>query len=130
MKNSNEMCQPLCMPFVCFGFDSRYSAFPEKPYMHYFAELLLVREGRLRVLRNQEEQIVSPGEGTITGVVTSVIFKGVHYEMDILAHNYHWTAHSTKMAPEGETVGIRIDPFNIQVMNKPVREDQETLANE
>ena len=65
MKNSIEMCQPLCMPFVCFGFDSRYSAFPEKPYMHYFAELLLVREGRLRVLRNQEEQIVSPGEAVL-----------------------------------------------------------------
>ena len=75
-------------------------------------------------------ELVSPEEGTITGVVTSVIFKGVHYEMDVLAHNYHWMAHSTKMAPEGSPVGIRIDPFNIQVMHKPIREDQETLVNE
>ena len=82
------------------------------------------------IIRPEDVEIVSPEQGTITGVVTSVIFKGVHYEMDILAHNYHWTAHSTKMAPEGEAVGIRIDPFNIQVMNKPVREDQETLVNE
>ena len=82
------------------------------------------------IIRPEDVEIVSPEQGTITGVVTSVIFKGVHYEMDILAHNYHWTAHSTKMAPEGETVGIRIDPFNIQVMNKPIREDQETLVNE
>ena len=82
------------------------------------------------IIRPEDVEIVPPEQGTITGVVTSVIFKGVHYEMDILAHNYHWTAHSTKMAPEGETVGIRIDPFNIQVMNKPIREDQETLVNE
>ena len=82
------------------------------------------------IIRPEDVELVAPEQGTITGVVTSVIFKGVHYEMDVLAHNYHWTACSTKMAEEGSAVGIRIDPFNIQVMNKPVREDQETLVNE
>ena len=82
------------------------------------------------IIRPEDVELVAPDQGTISGVVTSVIFKGVHYEMDVLAHNYHWTAHSTKMAPEGAAVGIRIDPFNIQVMHKPVREDQETLVNE
>ena len=65
MKNSDEMCQSLCMPFVCYGFDSRYSHLPEKLNIHYYGELILVREGRLRVIRNQEEQIVSAGEAVL-----------------------------------------------------------------
>ena len=38
------------------------------------------------VIRPEDIDLVSPGEGTINGVVTNLIFKGVHYEMDILAN--------------------------------------------
>ena len=39
--------------------------------------------------------------------------------MDILAHNYHWTAHSTKMAPEGETVVAPVALWNKRHVEPP-----------
>ncbi len=77
------------------------------------------------IIRPEDVELVSPEKGTIEGIVKSVIFKGVHYEMDVDAHNYHWLVHSTKMVPEGTPVGILVDPFNIQVMHKPSRPDEE-----
>ena len=81
------------------------------------------------IIRPEDIELVSPQEGTVQGVVTKVIFRGVHYEMDINAGGCHWMACSTRMIPEGETVGIRIDPFNIQVMHKPERPDQEASSH-
>ena len=43
--------------------------------------------------------------------VTSLIFKGVHYEMEVKAGDFEWLVHSTDMAPVGSEVGIRVDPF-------------------
>ena len=31
---------------------------------------------------------------------------------------YEWLVHSTDMFPVGEKVGIHVDPFDIQIMNK------------
>ena len=81
------------------------------------------------IIRPEDVELVDPDKGTIRGVVTSVLFRGVHYEMDVLAHGYHWMARSTRMVPEGTEVGIMIDPFNIQVMHKPTRPDQETFTH-
>ena len=41
--------------------------------------------------------------GRIKGIVQSVVFKGVHYEMHIRAENFDWIVHSTAMEPEGST---------------------------
>ena len=35
---------------------------------------------------------------------------------------------STSMFPVGTKVSIHVDPFNIQIMNKPVSEDEEAVA--
>ena len=40
------------------------------------------------VIRPEDIDLVAPGEGVINGVVTNLIFKGVHYEMEVLANNY------------------------------------------
>lgn len=69
-----------------------------------------------------------PSDGTIQGTVTHLIFKGVHYEMNVVAGGYDWLVHSTKMYPVGTEVGIKVDPFNIQIMNKPVSEDEEAVS--
>lgn len=82
------------------------------------------------VIRPEDIDLVSPGEGTINGVVTNLIFKGVHYEMDILANNYELLVHSTDMFPVGTEVGIRVDPFDIQIMKKPESEDEEAAGIE
>ncbi|NLL16498.1 MAG: ABC transporter ATP-binding protein, partial [Clostridiales bacterium] len=66
------------------------------------------------VIRPEDVDLVEPEKGTITGVVTSLLFKGVHYEMDVMANGYEWLVHSTDMVPVGREVGISVDPFNIQ----------------
>ncbi len=80
------------------------------------------------VIRPEDVELVEPESGTIKGVVTHLIFKGVHYEMEVMANGYEWLVHSTTLSPVGKEVGIRVDPFNIQIMNKPESEDEEAVA--
>ena len=82
------------------------------------------------VIRPEDIDFVKPGEGTLDGVVTSLIFKGVHYEMEVLANNYTLLVHSTDLYPVGTEVGIKVDPFDIQIMNKPESEDEEAVEIE
>ena len=82
------------------------------------------------VIRPEDIDLVKPGEGVIDGIVTNLIFKGVHYEMEVLANNYELLVHSTDMFPIGTEVGIKVDPFDIQIMKKPESEDEEAPAVE
>lgn len=80
------------------------------------------------VIRPEDVILSSPASGKIKGVVTHLIFKGVHYEMEVTACGYEWLVHSTGMYPVGTEVGIDVDPFNIQIMNKPASEDEEAVG--
>lgn len=66
-------------------------------------------------------------KGRVKGVVSHLIFKGVHYEMEVMANGFEWLVHSTGMFPVGTEVNIDVDPFNIQIMNKPASEDEEAV---
>jgi len=70
------------------------------------------------VIRPEDMKIVPTEEGQITGMIESVIFKGVHYEMMLDAHGYKWMIHSTRMVEPGTFIGIRLDPDDIQIMKK------------
>ncbi len=80
------------------------------------------------VIRPEDVELVASGEGIIDGVVSHLIFKGVHYEMEVMANGFEWLVHSTKMFPIGTKVGIKVDPYNIQIMNKPASEDEEAVS--
>ncbi len=80
------------------------------------------------VIRPEDVELVAPAQGTLTGEVTHLIFKGVHYEMEVMAGGFEWLVHSTVLHPVGEKVGVRVDPYNIQIMNKPESEDEEAVA--
>ena len=80
------------------------------------------------VIRPEDVDLVKPEKGTITGVVTHLIFKGVHYEMEVQANGFEWLVHSTDLFPVGQKVGIHVDPFDIQIMNKPESEDEEAIG--
>lgn len=82
------------------------------------------------VIRPEDVNLVSPGQGSLDGEVTHLIFKGVHYEMEVMAGGFEWLVHSTSMFPVGTKVGIQVDPFNIQIMNKPASEDEEAVGIE
>ncbi|MBE5881174.1 MAG: ABC transporter ATP-binding protein [Lachnospiraceae bacterium] len=77
------------------------------------------------VIRPEDIILKEAGTGTLDGEVTHVIFKGVHYEMEVMAGGYEWLVHSTSMFTVGQKVSISVDPFNIQIMNKPESEDEE-----
>jgi spermidine/putrescine transport system ATP-binding protein len=79
------------------------------------------------VIRPEDVELVKRGSGILPGVVTHVIFKGVHYEMEVEAGGFEWLVHSTRMAQVGDEVDITVDPFNIQVMNVPASEDEEAI---
>ena len=81
------------------------------------------------VIRPEDIDLVAPEDGIIKGRVTSLIFKGVHYEMDVMANGFEWLVHSTDLSPVGAEVGLRVDPFDIQIMNKPESEDEEAVVN-
>ncbi len=80
------------------------------------------------VIRPEDVILVEQDKGIIKGKVTSLIFKGVHYEMEVMANGYEWLVQSTKLVPVGTEVGIDVDPFNIQIMHKPESEDEEAVA--
>jgi len=71
------------------------------------------------VIRPEDLKIVNnPEEGMIQGTVTSVVFKGVHYEMLVENEYREYMIHSTLMHPEGSQVGMNIQPFDIHLMKK------------
>ena len=82
------------------------------------------------VIRPEDMILVEPEHGTIRGKVVSLIFKGVHYEMEVEALGFTWLVHSTKMAEVGSEVGLFVDPFNIQIMKKPENSAEEVLHDE
>ena len=79
------------------------------------------------VIRPEDVELVDPSEGTLQGEVTSLIFKGVHYELDVMAGGYEWLVHTTRFVPVGTKVGIKVIPFNIQIMHKPESSDEKAV---
>lgn len=79
------------------------------------------------VIRPEDIEIVAPEDGFMEGDITSSIFKGVHYELEIMANGYEWLVHTTKLYEVGSHVGINVIPFNIQIMHKPESSDEKAV---
>ncbi len=73
------------------------------------------------VIRPEDIMIVGEDVGQMVGTITSVLFKGVHYEMMIDTGAFTFKVHSTSMQPQGSRVGLNIVPFNIHIM-KPMED--------
>jgi spermidine/putrescine transport system ATP-binding protein len=58
------------------------------------------------------------GKGQFTGVVTSSVFKGTYYEMNVLASEYEFTVQNTTERKTGEEVELKIVPDSIHIMRK------------
>ena len=79
------------------------------------------------VIRPEDIDIVQPDKAKLKGIVKSVTFKGVHYEMKVQAGGFEWLAHSTEAYHPGTEVGIYVKPENIQIMHKPTSAAQEVI---
>lgn len=82
------------------------------------------------VIRPENVVLNQAGMGLFDGVITSVLFKGVHYEITVEAIGITWLIHTTQPYPVGERRSLFVDPNNIQIMNKPVSEDERVTAEE
>ena len=74
------------------------------------------------VVRPEDIMLVGEDIGQISGIVKSVLFKGVHYEMMIDTGETTFKVHSTVMQPQGSRVGVNIVPYNIHIM-KPMSKE-------
>ena len=70
------------------------------------------------VIRPEDIKMVNAENGMLKGHVTSVVFKGVHYEMTVVSDDYEFILHNTKSADVGSTIGLDIYPEDIHIMKK------------
>ncbi len=70
------------------------------------------------VVRPEDVDVVPVEKGMLTGVVTSVTFKGVHYEIIVDIGGFKWMIQTTDFVGEGENVGLFIEPDAIHIMKK------------
>ena len=68
------------------------------------------------VVRPEDVEITTPDRGIIAGVVDSVIFKGIHYEITVLSGKNEMVIQTVRSARVGDRVGLRVDPENIHIM--------------
>ncbi len=70
------------------------------------------------VVRPEDVDVVSVEKGMLTGVVTGVTFKGVHYEVIVDIGGFMWMIQTTDFVEEGAKIGLYIEPDAIHVMKK------------
>lgn len=70
------------------------------------------------VIRPEDIKIVSPDMSHLSGTVTNVVFKGVHYEIIVDIKNFKWLIQTTEFHGVGERIGIELAPDLIHVMKK------------
>ena len=70
------------------------------------------------VVRPEDVDIVSEEKGMLRGVVTSVTFLGVHYEIIVDINGFKWMIQTTDFVDVDERIGLYIEPEAIHIMKK------------
>ena len=70
------------------------------------------------VVRPEDVDIVPEEKGMLKGVVTSVTFLGVHYEIIVDINGFKWMIQTTDFVDVDEHIGLSIDPDAIHIMKK------------
>ena len=70
------------------------------------------------VIRPEDVDVVSTEEGILTGTVTAITFKGVHYEIIVDIHGFKWMIQSTDSSAVGDVIGVSVRPDEIHIMKK------------
>ncbi len=76
------------------------------------------------VVRPEDVDVVPVEKGMLSGVVTSVTFKGVHYEIIVDIGGFKWMIQTTDFVAQDEHIGLYIEPDAIHVMKKSKYSDQ------
>lgn len=70
------------------------------------------------VIRPEDVDVVAPYSGKLTGKVSSVTFKGVHFEIIVDVCGFKWMIQTTDYSAVGDEIGLSIDPDAIHIMKK------------
>jgi spermidine/putrescine transport system ATP-binding protein len=70
------------------------------------------------VIRPEDIDIVPSDSGHLSGTVTSVTFKGVHFDIIVDFRGFKWLIQTTDYHPVGAVIGIRINPEDIHIMKR------------
>ncbi len=70
------------------------------------------------VIRPEDLIISVPEQGQVMGKVESVLFKGIFYEVMVDSGSFVWKVQTTRAPLVGQTIGLSVEPDNIQVMHK------------
>lgn len=70
------------------------------------------------VLRPEDLDIVELGKGKMSGVVETILFKGVHYEITVRTPERLYLIHTTDYVEVGKKVDLNFYPEDIHVMYK------------
>ena len=106
MKKDNEVTLSSGITFACVD-----PLFPE--FTEGIANLVDV------VIRPEDFYVAEEAEGRINGVVESLIFKGVHYEMIVKYDDgIEWLVQNVDPFKVGSRVGLYVDPDDIQIMRR------------
>ena len=70
------------------------------------------------VVRPEDVDVVKAEDGMLTGTVTSVTFKGVHYEIIVDIKGFKWMIQSTDYVAPEANIGLYIEPDAIHIMKK------------
>ena len=70
------------------------------------------------VIRPEDIDIVPANQGHLTGTVTAVTFKGVHFETIVDFKGFKWMIQTTDYYPVDSVIGIVLNPEDIHIMKK------------
>lgn len=68
------------------------------------------------IIRPEDLDLIDPNGAKLVGVVSSSIFKGVHFELCVIVQEKEFVIHTYENKPVGQTVGLRVDSYEIHLM--------------
>ena len=84
----------------------------------YIRHTITAVEPKVDTIRPEDVDIVPPEQGHLCGTVTSVTFKGVHYDTIVDFKGFKWLIQTTDYCPVDAYIGIRLNPEDIHIMHK------------
>ena len=120
----NEPCNAFVADFI--GESNIIDGIMHKDYLVEFANDYFdcvdkgfsLKERVQVVVRPEDFKIVPADKSKISGIVESIIFKGVHYEIMVDAMGYKWKIHTTQYVEPGTLIGMDVAPMDIHIMKR------------
>ena len=68
------------------------------------------------VIRPEDFDRLDPSKAKLVGIVTDIVFKGVHFEICADVCGMEFVIHDYEIAKVGDKIGLSVDPYEIHLM--------------